>query len=157
MTDEEDEVPPLDPKKVALFVILVGMVGFAGWRFWRAQKAVAAVAEASKDYRKLFPTRSSAPPPAAAAPAATGAPTSGMMLQVDDDMRVPKPAAPPLNTPEAPPEAPPEAEAKTAIAVKEDMAAPAKPAPKAYTRPKLNSGAFSGLNGGSGVGFSEKK
>ena len=61
----EDEAP-LDPKKVALFVILLAMISFAGWRYWRARQAVAAVAEASKDYRKPFPARTAEAPPASA-------------------------------------------------------------------------------------------
>jgi translation initiation factor IF-2 len=151
MSDHNDDVPPLDPVKVAVFVLLLGGIAFAGWRFYRAQSAVAAVAEASKDYRKLFPARGAetpAPPPKPMV--AAQAPVSGMgLLKIDDEMRAPKPAPaeepPPPAAPaeEAPP--PPRAAAP---------AAPAKPARKAFNQPRLNSGAFSGLNGGSGVGLS---
>lgn len=150
----EEEIPPLDPKKVVLFAVLLLMIAFAGWRFLRARKAVAEVAEASKDYRKLFPARS-AEPPAAPVPltkpvAAAEAPMSGIgLLKVDDDMRQPKraPAEEPP-PPQAEEEAPPPAPAAAA------PAAPAKPAKKAFVQPRLNAGAFSGLNGGSGIGFS---
>ena len=150
MIEEEDEVPPLDPKKVALFVLLLGLIAFAGWRYWRARVAVAAVAEASKDYRRLFPARSAeapAPPPKPIVVA--GAPISGIgLLKIDDDMREPKPV-PAAAPPAAPPETPPVAVVKT------ESAAPiVKPVKKEFKRPRLNSGAFSGLNGGSGVGFS---
>ena len=147
----EDE-NPLDPKKVALFVILLVLIAFAGWRYWRARQAIAAVAEASKDYRKLFPARSMEEPPPAPKPlAAPGAPVSGIgMLQVDDDMRAPKraPAAAPAPAPD-----PPQAEAPPVPVVKAAAVAPVKPAPKEYNRRGLNSGAFSRLNGGSGIGF----
>ncbi len=150
MIEEEDEVPPLDPRKVAVFVLLLGLVAFAGWRYWRARAAVAAVAEASKDYRKLFPARSmEAPAPPPKRIVAAGAPVSGIgLLKIDDDMREPKPA--PAVEPAAapPPETPPVA------AVKAEAAAPVKNVKKEFKRPRLNSGAFSGLNGGSGVGFS---
>lgn len=148
---QDDDVPPLDPKKVAVFVIMLGMIAFAGWRYWQGRAAVAAVAEASKDYRKLFPARSAeAPPPAPKPVFAAAAPVSGIgMLKIDDDMRAPKPvpAAPP-------PQAPPQAEAPPVVEAKAEAAAPVKPARKAFNQPRLNSGAFSGLNGGSGVGFS---
>lgn len=152
MTYQDDDVPPLHPGKVALFVALLGLIVFAGWRFWRAQQAVAAVAEASKDYRKLFPARSAEPPPPPARPViATPAPVSGIgMLRIDDDMRAPKPAPAAAPPPPEPEKAPP------AVAVKAEAAAaaPVKPAMKAFNQPRLNSGAFSTLNGGSGVGFS---
>ena len=147
---DEPEVPPLDPKKVFLFGVLLAMIVLAGWRYWRAQKAVAEVAEASKDYRKLFPARSSdappAPPPMPRPLAPAEAPVSGIgMLKIDDDMRQTKPA------PEAaPPEAPPQPEAP-AVAVKADPVPAPKPAKKAFVQPRLNSGAFSGLNGGTGL------
>jgi len=141
---QDDDAPPLDPKKVAVFVIMLGLIAFAGWRYWQGRAAVAAVAEASKDYRKLFPARSTeAPPPAPKPVFTTAAPVSGIgMLKIDDDMRAPKPV------PAAPP---PQAEAPPVVAVK---AEPVRPARKAFNQPRLNSGAFSGLNGGSGVGFS---
>ncbi|MCM2305397.1 MAG: hypothetical protein NDJ72_11885 [Elusimicrobia bacterium] len=147
-----DDVPPLDPVKVAVFVLLLGGIAFAGWRFYRAQSAVAAVAEASKDYRKLFPARGAetpAPPPKPLA--AAEAPVSGMgLLKVDDEMRIPK-QAPPEAEPPPPAEEPAAAAAAPAKAA---PAAPARPARKAFNQPRLNSGAFSGLNGGSGVGLS---
>lgn len=152
MAYQDDDVPPLHPGKVALFVALIGLVAFAGWRFWRAQQAVAAVAEASKDYRKLFPARGAEPPPPPVRPVvATQAPVSGIgMLKIDDDMRAPTPAPASEPPPPEPEEAPPE------VAVKVEAAAPApvKPAKKAFNQPRLNSGAFSNLHGGAGVGFS---
>lgn len=149
---EEDE-PPLDPKKVVLFVVLLAMIGFAGWRFWRATKAVADVAEASKDYRKLFPARSEEAPPAAPPLpkplVAAEAPVSGIgLLQIDDDMRAPKRAPAPAPAPPPEPTPPP-----PAATVKAEAAVPVKPAKKAFNQPRLNSGAFSTLNGGSGVGL----
>lgn len=145
LEQEDDEVPPLDPKKVAVFILLLGMIAFAGWRYWRAQAAVAAVAEASKDYRKLFPSRSAEPPPPPPQPVVTAAaPVSGMMLQIDADMRAPK---------KVPPAAPPEAAPPAAVA-KVEAPAPVKPAKKAFNQPRLNSGGFSGLNGGSGITYS---
>lgn len=149
---DEPEVPPLDPKKVFLFGVLLAMIVLAGWRFLRAQKAVAEVAEASKDYRKLFPARSPdgppAPPPAAKPIVTAEAPASGIgLLKIDDDMRQPK-RAPAAET--APPEAPPQPQAP-AIAVKAEPAPAPKPAKKAFVQPRLNSGAFSGLNGGAGL------
>lgn len=152
MAYQDDDVPPLHPGKVALFVGLLGLIAFAGWRFWRAQQAVAAVAEASKDYRRLFPARNAEPPPPPVRPViASQAPVSGIgMLKIDDDMRAPRPAPaaepPPPEQEEAPPEVSVKAEAVAA--------APVKPAKKAFNQPRLNSGAFSTLNGGSGVGFS---
>jgi hypothetical protein len=148
MSQEDDDVPPLDPKKVAVFVILLGMVAFAGWRYWRASRAVAAVAEASKDYRKLFPARSAeAPVPEQKPVAASGPGVSGIgMLKIDDDMRAPKKAPPSAE----PPAAPPQAEAPPAPVA----SAAAKPPQKTFNRVGLNSGAFSKLNGGSGIGFS---
>lgn len=149
--DGSDDVPPLDPKKVIVFVIMLGMIAFAGWRYWQGRAAVAAVAEASKDYRKLFPARSTEAPPAAPKPVfTTAAPVSGMgMLKIDDDMRAPKPvpAAPP-------PQAPPQAEAPPVVEAKAEAAVPVKPAMKTFNRPRINSGGYSGLNGGAGVGFS---
>ena len=147
---EDDDDAPLDPKKVILFVMLLAMVAFAGWRFMRARAAVAAVAEASKDYRKLFPARSAEVPVEAPKPVVTAeAPRSGIgMLMVDADMRAPAPA-PAAAAP--PPQAPPAAEPPPAVQV---QAAAPKAAPKTFNRKGLNSGAFSGLNGGSGVGFS---
>jgi hypothetical protein len=153
MSQDDDDVPPLDPKRVAVFVILLGMIAFAGWRYWQARAAVAAVAEASKDYRKLFPARSTeAPAPPPKPILATEAPVSGIgMLKIDDDMRAPKKAPPSAEPPAALPQAPPQAEAPP-VAV--EKAAPVKPVSKTFSRPRLNSGAFSGLNGGSGIGFS---
>lgn len=152
MSDHNDDVPPLDPVKVTLFVLLLGGIAFAGWRFYRAQSAVAAVAEASKDYRKLFPARGAetpAPPPKPMI--AAEAPVSGMgLLKIDDEMRAPKPA-PPEAEPPAPAAEPVEA---APAPVKAAPAPPAKPARKAFNQPRLNSGAFSGLNGGAGVGLS---
>ena len=139
-------------KKVALFVILLGMIAFAGWRYWRAREAIAAVAEASKDYRKLFPARSREEPPPAPKPlVAAEAPASGMMLKVDDDMRAPRrdPAVV-----QAPAPDPPQAEAPPAPVVKAAAVAPVKPAQKNFNRRGLNSGGFSRLNGGTGIGFS---
>lgn len=148
---DDEEVPPLSPVRVTLFVLFLAGLAFGGWRLYLANKAVADVKEASKDYRRLFPSRAqeaaNAPAPI---PAVSEVPAkSGMMLQVDEDMKPPKPepAAPP---PAAEP-APPPVEAPAPV-VKAD--APAKPAPKAFNRPKLNSGAFSTLNGGSGIGIS---
>ena len=149
MNDDENS---LDPKKVALFVILLAMIAFAGWRYWRARQAIAAVAEASKDYRKLFPARSMEEPPPAPKPlVAAEAPASGMMLKVDDDMRAPKraPAAAPTPVPD-----PPQAEAPPAPVVKAAAVVPVKPAQKDFNRRGLNSGGFSRLNGGAGIGFS---
>lgn len=147
--EAEEGLPPYDPVKILVFAVLVSMVAFAGWRLMRAKKAVAAVAEASKDYRKLFPSRGAEalpepPKPVVAAPAAP----SSMMLSVDEDMKV-KPAPRPVaeKPAAAPPEAPP-------VAAKAVVAAPAKRGSKAFNQPRLNSGAFSGLNGGSGIGFS---
>lgn len=152
----EEEVPPLDPKKVVLFAVLLLMIAFAGWRFLRARKAVAEVAEASKDYRRLFPARSTEPPPAPVPlprpVAAAEAPVSGIgLLKVDDDMRQ---QAPPKAEPPAAADAPIEATADPVKASAAAPAAPAKPAKKAFVQPRLNAGAFSGLNGGSGIGFS---
>lgn len=150
MNEDENS---LDPKKVALFVILLGMIAFAGWRYWRARQAIAAVAEASKDYRKLFPARSMEEPPPAPKPlAAPGPSVSGIgMLQIDDDMRAPKraPAVVPAPVPD-----PPQAEAPPVPVVKAAADTPVKPAQKDFNRRGLNSGAFSRLNGGSGIGFS---
>ena len=145
----EDNDAPLDPVKVAAFALLLGVAAFGGWRYWRARAAVAAVAEASKDYRRLFPSRSAetsipAPRPVAAAEA----PVSGMaMLKIDDDMRAPKPAEPK-------PQPPAQVEAAPVAVVKVKAAALVKPAKKTFRQPRLNSGAFSGLNGGAGIGFS---
>lgn len=152
LEDNDEDVPPLDPKKVALFVILLAMVAFAGWRYWRASQAIAAVAEASKDYRKLFPARTvDAPPPVPKPVVAAAAPVSGIgMLKVDDDMRAPKPVPPPM--PVAEPAAAPSP--APAAVVKTVAPARVKPAHKAFNQPSLNSGAFSRLNGGSGVSFS---
>jgi len=155
LDQDEEEIPPYSPVKVAVFVILLGMIAFAGWRFLRAQAAVAEVAEASKDYRKLFPARgaeqAAAPEPKPVV--TTPAPASGMaMLKIDDNMRAPKPA--PAAEAPPPPQAPPQAEAPPAAEVKVQAAAPAKPAQKLFNQPRLNSGAFSGLNGGSGVAIS---
>jgi hypothetical protein len=153
---QDDDVPPLDPKRVVVFVLLLGMIAFAGWRYWQARAAVAAVAEASKDYRKLFPARSSeAPAPPPKPVLSTEAPVSGIgMLKIDDDMRAPKPAPPSAEPPAALPQAPPQAEAPPVAIEKAVAAAPVKPVSKTFSRPRLNSGAFSGLNGGSGIGFS---
>lgn len=146
MLQDDDDVPPLDPKKVALFGMLLGAIVFAGWRFWVAHQAVKAVAEASKDYRKLFPSRTEEveePEPPRALPAGARTQSGIALLKVDDDMRQPKAVrAPAIKREEAPP--PP---------VETAPAAAAKPQPKAVPRPKLNSGAFSGLNGGSGLTF----
>ncbi len=151
MSSQDDDVPPLDPVKVTVFVLLLGAIAFAGWRFMRAQAAVAAVAEASKDYRKLFPARSSeAPVPP---PQRVEGPTvkSGMsMLQIDDDMRTTKPV-PAAAVPQPPKE---EAAPVPTVEAKVQAAAPVKPARKAFNQPRLNSGGISGLNGGSGVGLS---
>jgi len=142
----------LDPKKVALFVILLAMIAFAGWRYWRARQAIAAVAEASKDYRKLFPARSMEEPPPAPKPlVAAEAPASGMMLKVDDDMRAPKRAPAEVA---APVPDPPKAEAPPAPVVKAAAVVPVKPAKKDFNRRGLNSGGSSRLNGGAGIGFS---
>lgn len=149
MSSQDDDVPPLDPVKVTVFVLLLGAIGFAGWRFVRAQSAVNAVAEASKDYRKLFPARASeAPEPP---PQRVEEPTvkSGMsMLQIDDDMLTPK-RVPATAAPE-----PPKEEPVPVVEAKVQAAAPVKPARKAFNQPRLNSGGLSGLNGGSGVGLS---
>ena len=148
----EDEAS-LDPKKVALFVTLLGMIAFAGWRYWQAREAVAAVAEASKDYRKLFPARTVEAPPVETKPVvAAEAPASGMMLKVDDDMRTPRPA-PKVDPPTAPPPEPTKAEAPAAV-VKAAVPGVVKPASKSFNRRGLNSGSFSRLNGGAGIGFS---
>ena len=147
----DEDVPPLDPKRVAVFVIMLVMIAFAGWRYWQGRAAVAAVAEASKDYRKLFPARSAEATPSAPKPVfTTGAPVSGIgMLKIDDDMRTskPVPAA-------APPQAPPQAEAPPVVEAQAEAAAPVKPARRAFNQPRLNSGGYSGLNGGAGIGFS---
>ena len=151
MSSQDDDVPPLDPVKVTVFVILLGAIAFAGWRFVRAKSAVSAVAEASKDYRKLFPARASeAPEPP---PKRVEGPTvkSGMaMLQIDDDMRQPKPSPAAASKPPKETAPPPAAAAE----VKVQAATPVQPGRKAFNQPRLNSGAFSGLNGGSGVGIS---
>ncbi len=148
---DEDEAPPLSPVRVTLFVLFLAGLAFGGWRMYIANKAVADVAEASKDYRKLFPSRAqeaaTAPAPI---PIVSEVPAkSGMMLQVDEDMKPPKPEP---KAPEAAPvEAPPPVAAPAPVV---KAAAPAKPQPKAFNQPRLNSGAFSGLNGGSGIGMS---
>lgn len=148
MLNDDEDVPPLDPKKVALFGMLLGAIVFAGWRFWTAHQAVKAVAEATKDYRKLFPARSEeVPEPEVPRALPGGARTqSGIgMLKIDDDMRQPRAVrAPAVEKEEAPPPPP-------AATVRVEAAA--NPQPKAVPRPKLNSGAFSGLNGGSGLTF----
>jgi hypothetical protein len=149
---DDDDVPPLDPVKVALFVLLLGGIAFAGWRLLRAQAAVAAVADASKDYRKLFAAR--APAVAAPAPRTTiavvDAPPSGMMLKIDDDMRTPKPvpAAPVEEKPAAA-----EAKIEAPVVAPAVLAAPAPvvPAAKTFVQPKLNKGGMAGLNGGAGI------
>ena len=151
VSDDDEDVPPLDPKRVAVFVLLLAMIAFAGWRFLRARAAVNAVAEASKDYRKLFPARSEerTEPPVKRVTTTQETVVSGMgMLKIDDDMRAPAPAR--AQAAEPPPPAPPEA--PPAVAVKYD--APAKPQPKAFSQPRLNSGNRSGLNGGAGIGYS---
>jgi len=149
---QDDDVPPLDPVKVTLFVLLLGGIAFAGWRFVRAQAAVAAAAEESKDYRKLFPARGGVPepPPQPILLAAPSAPVSGMMLKIDDDMRATKPVeAPEEEKPvqaevKAEPPAPPPVVLPAALA-------PAAPAAKTFVQPKLNSGGLNGLNGGAGI------
>lgn len=167
LDQDVEDLPPYSPVKVTVFVLLLGMIAFAAWRFLRASAAVAQVAEASKDYRKLFPARvAEVPAPAPAPVATTAAPASGMaMLKIDDNMRAPKltpPPAAPLPS-EPPSAAPPESEPpKSAPPV---AAAPVKapaldspkanrPAQKLFNQPRLNSGAFSGLNGGAGVSIS---
>lgn len=146
---DQDDVPPLDPVKVTVFVLLLGAIGFAGWRFVRAQSAVNAVAEASKDYRKLFPARSSEAPEPPPKRVEGPAVQSGMaMLKIDDDMRAPKPE--PAAAPEPPKE---EAPPAPVVEAKVQAAAPVRPARKAFNQPRLNSGGISGLNGGSGVGL----
>jgi hypothetical protein len=151
-SQSDDEVPPLDPVKVALFVLLLGGIAFAGWRLLRAQAAVAAVADASKDYRKLFPARASAlaAPSPQAGPVVVEAPPSGMMLKIDDDMKIPK-TAPAAE--EAPPPAAAEAKVEAAVAPSPVVAPPAPiaPAAKAFVQPKLNAGGMSRLNGGAGI------
>ncbi|MBI4060155.1 MAG: hypothetical protein HY403_01865 [Elusimicrobia bacterium] len=136
----DEEVPPLSPWKVAIFVLALGLGACAVWSFWRT-RAVAIVA-APKDYRKLFNARSMEREPPPKPVAAAVAPVSGIgMLRIDDDMRAPKPLAA-----SEPPPAPSRVEAAPA--------APAKPAKKTFGRPRLNSNAFSGLNGGAGIGYS---
>lgn len=150
MSSQDDDVPPLDPVKVTVFVLLLAAIGFAGWRFIRAQSAVAAVAEASKDYRKLFPARSSEAPEPPPQRVEGQTVKSGMsLLQVDDDMRAPTPA--PAPTPQPPKE---EAPPAAVVEAKVQAAAPVRPMRKAFNQPRLNSGGISGLNGGSGVGLS---
>ncbi|MBI2386812.1 MAG: hypothetical protein HYV14_12510 [Elusimicrobia bacterium] len=149
----EEEVPPLDPKKVFLFGVLLAMIVLAGWRFWRAQKAVAEVAEASKDYRKLFPARDleapPAPPPLPKPLVPAAAPASGIgMLKIDDDMRQ---QAPPSAEPPAVADAPVEAAAAPAPVKAAETAPAPKPAKREFVRPRLNAGAFSRLNGGAGL------
>ncbi len=148
MLEQDDAAPPFSPVKVTIFVLLLGLIAFAGWRFLRARAAVSAVAEASKDYRKLFPARVEKAPEPPPKPAAVAAPVSGIvLLKIDDDMRAPKPPAPSAEPP------PPTIAAPPVAAAKVEAAAPAKPAPKEFKRSGLNSGAFSRLNGGSGIGY----
>jgi len=150
MLEDDDDVPPLNPKRVALFGAFLALIVLGGWYIWRTQSAIKEVAEASKDYRKLFPARTEATTAPAPKPVPANAPpVSGIgLLKIDDDMRAPKRVPAAARAPETQPEPPPVA------AVQAEPAAPASPVKKSFARPNLNSGAFSGLNGGAGVGFS---
>ena len=156
LDQDDDQVPPLDPVKVALFAILLCGIAFASWRFLRAQAAVAAEAEAEapKDYRKLFQARSGGvpeAPPQSLISVADSSPASGMMLKIDDDMRAPKPVevAPveqkaPVVKVEAEAPAPPPVVLPAAPA-------PVAPSAKTFVQPKLNSSGLARLNGGAGI------
>ncbi|UPT74676.1 MAG: hypothetical protein M0D55_02820 [Elusimicrobiota bacterium] len=148
---DDEDVPPLSPVKVTLFVLFLGGLAFGGYTVWRANKAQTAVAEASKDYRKLFPARGQEPPPPEIKTVIplSAKPESGMLLKIDDEMRPPKPQ---------PAEPPPAVETKAEAVVAAQPpapapAAPAKPAPKAFNQPRLNQGGYSGMGGG-GIGLS---
>ncbi len=140
MIEQNDDVPPLDPAKVAVFMLLLGLIAFAGWRLWRTQSAVTAAASVAKDYKKLFPAHVKETPPNSVR--RTTAPGSSIgMLRIDDDMRAPVPV---LATAPAVPAAP-------AKAVPAQLVQPAR---KAFNQPRLNSSAFSRLNGGAGISYS---
>ena len=154
LDQDDDQVPPLDPVKVALFVFLLCGIAFASWRFLRAQAAVGAEVEASKDYRKLFQPRSAGvpeAPPRSLISAADSSPASGMMLKIDDDMRAPRPVeAAPVE------QKAPVVEVKAEAPGPPPVVLPAAPAPiapavKTFVQPKLNSGGLTGLNGGAGI------
>lgn len=156
MLDEDDDVPPFDPIKVALFAALLGTMGFAAWRLCRVP-AAPRVAAGSKNYRGLFTPRSAAPPaapepaPALAEPPAEPASSIGM-LEVDDEMRAPKPAPEPEPAPVSAAAAPSEPPPRPVAVIK--AAVVPRKAARPFNQPRLNSGAFSRLNGGAGVGFS---
>lgn len=144
----DDDEAPLDPVRVTLFVLFLAGLGFGAYRLYIGRKAVAAVKEASKDYRKLFPSRADeVPEPVVKQTAATTPAASSMMLQIDEDMKTPKPQPKTLPAPQTAPVA----AAPAPVPVK---TAPAKAVQKPIPQARLNSGAFSRLNGGSGVGFS---
>ena len=144
-----DDDAPLDPVRVTLFVLFLAGVGFGAWRLYVGRTAVAAVKEATKDYRKLFPSRADeVAPPVPATVIAAAPQKSGMMLKIDEDMKPPKPE------PAAPPPAKEPEPAPVSAATAKTMAAPKKPGAKPFNPKGLNSGAFSRLNGGGGVGFS---
>jgi hypothetical protein len=144
-----DDEEPLDPVRVTLFVLFLAGLGFGAWRLYVGRTAVAAVKEATKDYRKLFPSRADeVAPPVPATVLAAAPQKSGMMLKIDEDM---KPAK--RESAASPPPKEPEPAAISAAAAK-TVAAPKKTAAKPFNPKGLNSVAFSRLHGGSGLGFS---
>ncbi len=151
----DDEEGAIDWPKVFLTLILAtGMIG-GGVFVYKARKAAALKAATEvKDYKGLFTQRGTEPQPIAdpnALPATKPSPyaTSSIMLQVDPDFKAPVVVK---STEPAPPVA--AAAPEPAKPQPKTVAAPAKPAYKPFVKPSLNSGAFSRLNGGSGMGMS---
>ena len=149
MGDEEEYA--LDYGKVAAAaLVVVGLISGGVWLFISSRNTVAS--EPAKDYKKLFSARSAAP---IAVPApvpvlppepAVAAQSSLGMLKIDDNMRAQPPAARLAAAPA--PEPPLEAPAPEPVLT---QARPAAPAKKSFAPPRLNTAAYSSLNGGAGI------